>query len=353
MKLQMGNRTLRILVSDPLSQHGLNMLASEQDFEVDVKTDLTPDELIERIGDYDALIVRSRTQVSASVIDAAERLQVIGRAGVGVDNIDLQAATDQGILVVNAPASCTIAVAEQTLALLLALSRNMLPAATALKRGEWIRSTFLGVELYGKVLGVIGLGRIGTEVIRRAKVFGMQTIGFDPYISDSAAQKMGIHLVKREDLFRRADYICIHVPFSPETHHSIGDYEFSLMKPGCRLINCARGGIVDEAALLRALKNGKIAGAAIDVFETEPPIDHPLLKLDNVLATPHLGACTIEAQTHVAEEIVRQVTQALRGLPVTNAVNHPKRDLRNQKGIEPYLMSKAQVRRREDRRLSI
>ena len=209
---------------------------------------------------------------------------------------------------------------------MLALSRRILSAGISLRNGEWMRSRFTGVELYGKVLGVMGLGRIGSEVIRRAQAFGMETIAFDPYITSGAAEKQGIRLVKRDNLFEEADYISVHIPLTPETYHSIGEREFSLMKSECRLINTARGGIIDEDELYKALKAGLIVGAALDVFEEEPPTRNPLLALDNVLMTPHLGASTAEAQVHVSVEVAQQVINALRGLPVAGAVNLPKMD---------------------------
>ena len=219
---------MKVLVSDSLSQGGLDLLAKEENFEVDVKTNLIPDELVERISDYDGLIIRSATKVTERVVEAAKRLKVIGRAGVGIDNIDLDAATRHGILVVNTPAGNTISAAEHTLALMLALSRKILSAGVSLRNDEWARSNFTGVELYGKVLGVIGVGRIGSEVARRAQAFGMETIAFDPYISAEAAEKQGLRLVKREELFEQADYISIHIPLSQETYHSISDDEFAL-----------------------------------------------------------------------------------------------------------------------------
>ena len=328
---------MKVLVSDALSQQGLNLLIHEEDFEIDVKTDLTSEGLLNRIADYDALIIRSTTKVTADIIKAANRLKVIGRAGVGVDNIDLRAATQQGILVVNTPTSNTISAAEHTFTLMLALSRNILPAGISLKQGRWHRNKFIGVELYGKTFGVMGLGKIGAEVLQRAQAFGMKTIAYDPYVTLDAAEKSGIHLVKREELFREADYISIHTPVSSETYHSISDEEFAMMKPSCRIINCARGGIIDEEALYRALKNGTIAGASLDVFEEEPATNSPLLTLDNMLATPHLGASTAEAQEQVAVEIAQQVVNALRGLPVEHAINQPKIDWRTLEVLGPYL----------------
>ncbi len=327
----------KVLVSDLLSQRGLDVLSENGDFTVDVALNLSHEELLARIGDYHALLIRSATKVTAEIIAAATRLKVIGRAGVGVDNIDVEAATRNGILVVNTPTGNTIAAAEHTLALLLALARNLVPAGISLKNKTWQRDDFIGVELYGKVLGTVGLGRIGREVARRAQAFGMQVIAHDPYISASAAEEIGIRLVERETLFQEADYISVHTHLNAETYHSIGESEFALMKPTCRLINCARGGIIDEAALYRALKTKQLAGAALDVFENEPATDTPLLRLDNVLAIPHLGASTAEAQEHVAVEVAQQVMNALRGSPVANAVNQPKIDPRTLDILGPYL----------------
>ncbi len=327
----------KVLVSDLLSQRGLDVLIKSGDFKVDVALELTHEELLERIADYDALLIRSETRVTADVIAEAKRLKVIGRAGVGVDNIDVEAATQNGILVVNTPTGNTIAAAEHTVALLLALARNLVPAGISLKNRTWQRNDFIGVELYGKVFGTVGLGRIGREVTKRAHAFGMQLIAFDPYISANAANKMGVRLVDRETLFRESDYISVHTHLNAETYHSIGETEFQLMKPTGRLINCARGGIIDEKALYHALKDGQIAGAALDVFEDEPAIDSPLLELDNFLALPHLGASTTEAQEHVAIEVAQQVINALRGKPVANAVNQPKIDPRMFDILGPYL----------------
>ena len=327
----------KVLVSDLLSQQGLDVLTENGDFEVDVILNLSHEALLDRIADYHALLIRSATKVTADVIGAARQLKVIGRAGVGVDNIDVQAATRNGILVVNTPTGNTIAAAEHTVALLLALARNIVPAGISLRNRAWQRNDFIGVELYGKVFGTVGLGRIGREVARRAQAFEMQIIAYDPYISANAAEKIGIRLVDRETLFQESDYISIHTHLNAETYHSIGASEFALMKPSCRLINCARGGIIDEAALYDALKAGELAGAALDVFEDEPATDTPLLDLENVLALPHLGASTSEAQEHVAVEVAQQVRNALHGQPVANAVNQPKIDPRTLDILGPYL----------------
>ncbi len=333
-----GNTIMdKVLVSDLLSQQGLDVLIKSGNFSVEVALELTDKELLERIPDYDALLIRSGTRVTAEVINAAQRLKVIGRAGVGVDNIDVEAATRNGILVVNTPTGNTIAAAEHTIAMLLALARNIVPAGISLKNRTWERNDFIGVELYGKVFGTIGLGRIGREVAKRAQAFGMQLIAFDPFISANAADDLGVRLVDRETLFMESDYISIHTILDAETYHSIGDVEFQLMKPTTRLINCARGGIIDEKALYTALKERQISGAALDVFEDEPATDSPLLELDNFLALPHLGASTTEAQEHVAVEVAQQVIDALRGKPVANAVNQPKLDPRVFEILGPYL----------------
>ena len=327
----------KVLVSDLLSQRGLDVLTESGDFEVDVLLDLSYEELLDRIADYNALLIRSATKVTAAVIDAATQLKVIGRAGVGVDNIDVQAATRNGILVVNTPTGNTIAAAEHTIAMLLALARNIVPAGISLRNKTWQRNDFIGVELYGKTFGAIGLGRIGREVTKRVQAFGMQVIAYDPYISANAAEAIGIRLVDRDTLFQESDYISVHTHLNAETYHSIGTPEFALMKPSCRLINCARGGIIDENALYHALKAGELAGAALDVFENEPATDTPLLDLENVLALPHLGASTSEAQEHVAIEVAQQVRNALHGQPVANAVNQPKIDPRTLDILGPYL----------------
>ncbi len=327
----------KVLVSDLLSQQGLDVLINNGNFKVDVELELSPEQLLERIGNYDALLIRSETRVTADVIDAAKQLKVIGRAGVGVDNIDVEAATRNGILVVNTPTGNTIAAAEHTIALLLALARNIVPAGISLKNRTWQRSDFIGVELYGKVFGTVGLGRVGREVTRRAHAFGMQLIAYDPHISANAADELGVRLVDRQTLFRESDYISIHTILNADTYHSIGEAEFQLMKPSGRLINCARGGIIDEKALFHALKEKQIAGAALDVFEDEPAIENPLLELDNVLALPHLGASTTEAQEHVAIEVAQQVINALNDKPVANAVNQPKIDPRVFDILGPYL----------------
>jgi D-3-phosphoglycerate dehydrogenase len=312
---------LKILVSDPLSAEGISRL--EECAQVDQIFGLNEKELIDIIGAYDALVVRSGTKVTAPVIDAGVRLKVIGRAGVGVDNIDVERATERGIIVINAPEGNTISAAEHTIAMLTSLGRNIPAANAALKGGRWERGRFMGVELYHKVLGIIGLGRIGSEVAKRTRSMGMTIIAYDPYISTEHAEKLGVTLVPLEEIYKKADFITLHIPKTKDTYHLIGAREFALMKPGVRIVNCARGGLIDEAALNDAINDGKVAGAALDVFEVEPPLDNPLLQQPAVVVTPHLGASTREAQVNVAVQVADQVALALRGEPVISAVNIP------------------------------
>jgi D-3-phosphoglycerate dehydrogenase len=329
---------MRILVSDPLSEEGLQILKDNKEFQVDVKTELKPEVLKEIIKDYNALIVRSATKVTKDIINQAANLKVIGRAGVGLDNVDLEAATQKGIIVMNTPAGNTISTAEHTLSMILALSRNIPQANVSTKKGEWKRSKFMGVELYGKTLGVVGLGRIGTEVAKRALSFGMKVLAYDPFLSREVAESLGIEIVELKDLLQSSDYITVHTPLTEETEHMISTKEFAIMKKGVRIINCARGGIVDEAALVNAIKEGKVIGAALDVYEKEPiPSDSELLKLDNVVTTPHLGASTEEAQVNVAIEVAEIVRDALLGRGIRNAANYPCLEAEVCRILEPYI----------------
>ena len=329
---------IKILVSDPLSEEGLKILKDVLNFSVDVQTGLKPEELKEKIKDYDALIVRSATKVTAQVIEAAEKLKVIGRAGVGLDNVDLGAATKKGIIVMNTPGGNTISTAEHAMSLILALSRNIAQANASTKKGEWKRSKFMGVELYSKVLGVVGFGRIGKEVARRALSFGMKVIAYDPFLSREVAEAIGVEMVELKALLQQADYITVHTPMTDETKHMISVEAFALMKNGVRVINCARGGIIDEAALAEAVKQGKVSGAALDVFEKEPlSAESELLKLDNVVLTPHLGASTEEAQLNVAVEVAEIVRDALLGKCIRNAANYPCVETEVFKVLEPYI----------------
>lgn len=329
---------MKILVSDPLSEEGLKILKEIKEFQVDVKTELKPEALKEIIKDYDALIVRSATKVTKDIISASSKLKVIGRAGVGLDNVDLAAATQKGIIVMNTPGGNTISTAEHTMSMILALSRNIPQANASTKKGEWKRSKFMGVELYGKVLGIVGLGRIGTEVAKRALSFGMKILAYDPFLSAEVAESLGIEIAELKDLLAGSDYITVHTPLTEETKHMISAEEFSLMKAGVRIINCARGGIVDEAALLSAIKESKVSAAALDVFEKEPLApESELLKLDNVIVTPHLGASTEEAQVNVAIEVAEIVRDALLGKGIRNAANYPCIEAEVCKFLEPYI----------------
>jgi len=329
---------MKILVSDPLSEEGLKLLKEIPGAEVDVITDLKPEQLKEKIKDYEALIVRSATKVTSEVIQQASRLKVIGRAGVGLDNVDLNAATQKGVIVMNTPAGNTISTAEHTMSMILALSRNIPQANASMKKGEWKRSKFMGVELYNKTLGIVGLGRIGTEVAKRCLSFGMKVLAYDPFLSRQVAETLGIQVVELQELFSRADYITVHTPLTEETRHMISTEEFALMKKGVRLVNCARGGIIDEKALAEAIRSGKVAGAAVDVFEKEPPdAENELLKLDNVITTCHLGASTEEAQVNVAIEIAECVRDFLLGRGIRNAANYPCLEAEVCRIMEPFI----------------
>jgi len=313
---------MRVLVCDPVAEDGIAYLRERA--HVDVRTGLSPEELTRIIPHYDALVVRSETKVTAEVIEAGKRLQVIGRAGVGIDNIDVAAATRRGIVVVNAPTGNNIAAAEHTIGMMLALARCIPQAHASLRAGEWKRSRFMGVELRGKTLGVVGLGKIGTEVARRALGLEMAVIAYDPYLSVEHAARLGVEATGLNDLLARADFVTFHVPLTPQTRGLIGAEQLRRMKRTARLINCARGGIVDEAALLEALDSGTIAGAALDVFAQEPPpADSPLLHHDKVVVTPHLAGSTIEAQVEVALDVAEQIIAVLEGRSARYAVNAP------------------------------
>jgi len=325
---------LKILVSDPISDQGVEILKKE--FNVDILTGLKPEELINKIGNYEALIVRSETQVTKDVIAAGKKLKIIGRAGVGVDNIDVNTATERGIIVVNAPEGNTISAAEHTIAMMMAMSRNIPQANASLKGKKWDRKKFMGVEVMGKTLGVIGLGRIGAEVAKRAQGMEMNILAYDPFISPDRAKELGIELTTVADIVKRADYITVHTPLTKETKDLINTKEFAVMKKGTRIINCARGGIINEEALAKAVKDGIVAGAAIDVFVKEPPFESPLIDLDGVIMTPHLGASTEEAQINVAISVAEQVVNSLKGFPVKNAINMPYIKPDAMQVLEPY-----------------
>ena len=327
----------KVLVTDKLQDVGVEALRKEG-LDVTVVPTLPPAELCQTIGEYHGLIVRSATKVTAEVIEAGKNLEVIGRAGAGVDNIDVDAASQRGIVVMNTPGANTIAVAEHTIGLLLAMARKLPQAHSVLKGGKWEKERFAGVEVYGKTLGIVGLGRIGSEVARRALGLKMHVIAYDPYLTTEAAQRLGVEMVELDELFQRSDFISVHTPLTKETRSIIGAPEFEKMKSGVRLINCARGGVIDEKALAEAIGQGKVGGAALDVFEKEPiPKDHPLISLEQVVMTPHLAASTEEAQTQVAVSIAQQMADVLlRGI-IQNAVNAPSVEPEALKELRPYL----------------
>ncbi|MHB8619420.1 MAG: phosphoglycerate dehydrogenase [Chloroflexota bacterium] len=313
---------MRALVTDALADEGIDYL--RRFAEVDVRLGLKPDELLAAIGEYEALAVRSETRVTAEVLEAGKKLQVVGRAGVGVDNIDVEAATRRGVLVVNAPTGNTIAATEHTWAMLLALARNVPQACASLKAGEWKRSRFVGSEVRGRTLGIVGLGKIGLEVAKRARGFEMEIVGYDPYISAEQARGFGIELLSIPDIMRRADYVTVHTPLTPATTNLIDEKELALARPGLRVINCARGGIINEEALARAVAEGRISGAAVDVFTKEPATDNVLVKTDGkIIVTPHIGASTEEAQIAVALDVAKQIEEVAQGRQPRYAVNAP------------------------------
>jgi D-3-phosphoglycerate dehydrogenase len=326
----------KVLITDPLSEFGIQKLLEAPDVQVTQLPGLSPSDLLSVIGEYDALLVRSQTQVTAEVIAAGTRLKAVGRAGVGVDNIDVNAATQSGVVVINAPDGNTISTAEHTFAMLMAVSRNIPQAHKKLTDGTWDRKSFQGVELNGKVLGVIGFGRIGTEVAKRAKAFNMKVLAYDPFLTEDRAAKVGVTHATIDEIIQTADYITVHTPLTKETRHLISSKEFAKMKDGVRIINCARGGIIDEKALYEAILTGKVAGAALDVFEQEPPVDNPLIGLPQVVVTPHLGASTVEAQENVAVDVSEEILKVLRGEPFKNAVNLPSIPGDVLEKIKPY-----------------
>ncbi|MGE5598463.1 MAG: phosphoglycerate dehydrogenase [Bacteroidota bacterium] len=313
---------MKVLVLDGVAEAGVDILR-QAGLETEIKGTPGKDELLSIIGEYDALIVRSQTKVTAEVIAAGARLKVIGRAGVGVDNVDVPAATQRGIIVMNAPDGNTISTAEHTVAMILALSRNIPAAVASLKAGRWDRKSFIGVEVRDKILGIIGLGRIGAEVARRMQAMGMSILAYDPFLAEDRASKLGVTMATIDQIITRADYITVHTPLTPETRGLLGREAMARMKKGVRLINCARGGIIDEDALVEAIQSGQVAGAALDVYNEEPPLNRKLIELPQVICTPHLGASTEEAQVNVAIDVATEMAKALRGEAFKNAVNIP------------------------------
>jgi len=327
----------KILVADEVSDSGLQPLRAA-DFIVEKRTGLSPDELVQALRDCHGLVVRSETKVTADLMDRLPALRVVGRAGVGVDNIDVPAATARGIVVMNAPDGNTITTAEHTIALLIALARRVPQANSSLKSGHWDRKSFVGVELQGKTLGVVGMGRIGRAVAARARAFGMKILAFDPFLATEQARDLEIELATLADVFAGSDFVTVHTPLTAETRGIIGREAFARMKKGVRVINCARGGLVDEEALYDAIKSGIVAGAALDVFAQEPPApDHPLLLLDDVIVTPHLGASTAEAQEGVAFTVAEQMRDYLLTGALRGAVNVPSLGTKELGILRPYI----------------
>jgi D-3-phosphoglycerate dehydrogenase / 2-oxoglutarate reductase len=333
----MPNPAIRIFVADDVSESGLQPLRAAG-FIVEKRIGLSVDELCAALADCDGLIVRSETKVTSSLMDRVPGLRVVGRAGVGVDNIDVPAATGRGIVVMNAPDGNTITTAEHTIALLVALARNVPQANSSLKAGKWERKHFIGVELQGKTLGIVGLGRIGRGVATRARGLGMNIVAFDPFVAPEQARDLEIEAVPLDEVFARADFLTVHTPLTVETRGIVGAEAFAKMKKGVRIVNCARGGLVDEQALLDAITSGVVAGAALDVFEKEPPpADHPLLALEQVIVTPHLGASTTEAQEGVAFTVAEQMRDYLLSGALRGAVNVPALGVKELNALQPYI----------------
>ncbi len=337
--------TTKIFVADDVSESGLGPLRAAG-FTVEKRLGLAPDELREALSDCEGLIVRSETKVTADLLNATNALRVIGRAGVGVDNIDVPAATIRGIVVMNAPDGNTITTAEHTIALLISLARSIPQASSSLKAGRWDRKKFIGVELQGKTLGIVGLGRIGRVVASRARAMGMQIVAYDPFIAPEQARDLEIELAQLDEVYARADFLTVHTPLTPETRSLIDREALGKMKKGARVINCARGGLIDEQALYEAIKSGAIAGAALDVFSQEPPPpEHELLQLDQVIVTPHLGASTQEAQEGVAFTVAEQMRDFLLTGVLRGAVNVPAIGVKEFNVLQPYVALAEQLGR--------
>jgi D-3-phosphoglycerate dehydrogenase len=327
---------MKVLVSDNISPKGVAIL-KKAGLEVDVKTGMKPEELKACIGEYHGLVIRSATKVTAEIVDAAVNLKVIGRAGSGLDNVDKAAASKKGIVVMNTPGGNTITTAEHSVAMLFSVARLIPQATASMKAGKWEKKKFMGVELFNKTLGILGLGNIGTQVAKRAQGLEMNVIAYDPFLSDDKAKTLGIRKVSLEELFELSDFITIHTPMTPETKGIVNAGTIAKMKDGVRIINCARGGIVNEQDLYEALKSGKVAGVALDVFEKEPPVDNPLLTLDSVVCTPHLGASTEEAQENVALAVAEQIVDYLINGTIRNAVNFPSIPADQVSRLQPYI----------------
>ncbi len=331
--------TYKILITDHLSPQGLAHLEAADDVVYDVVAGLTPDEFVTQIADYDGLIIRSSVKVTKEVLANADHLKVIGRAGVGLDNVDIDEASLRGIVVLNTPGANTIATTEHALAMLLAVCRHIPRADASVRAKEWTRKKFLGVQLYRKILGIIGLGRIGTQVAKRARSFGMKVVAYDPYINAEVTRQLKVELVELDELLAQSDFVSLHGALTPETRHLINAQAIAKMKKGARLVNCARGQLIDETALADALQSGHVAGAALDVFSSEPlPADSPLRHAPNLILTPHVAASTIEAQRDVSTQVVDRVLSALKGQDFRNVVNMPVANPNIFKEIRPYLL---------------
>src|ERR1700676_2817467 len=332
-------RLPKVLIADSISQRGVDELSRDGALDVMVKTGLSAKELVDLIPEFAALVVRSQTKVTANILNAGAKLRVVGRAGVGVDNVDVETATRRGVIVLNAPGGNTVSTAEHAFSLLLSVARKIPPAEASIRAGNWDRKSFEGVELYNKTLGVIGMGRIGSELSRRAIAFGMRVIAYDPYLSAARARSLQVELIDElDDLLTTADFISLHTPLTPETRHIIDLARLQKMKRGVRIINCARGGLIDETALAKALQDRHVAAAALDVFEQEPLPNHsPLRFAPNLVLTPHLGASTAEAQESVGIEIAQSIRAALLEGTIRNAVNMPNLDAKTLSIIGPHL----------------
>jgi D-3-phosphoglycerate dehydrogenase len=335
----MANESYKVLITDSLAEQGRAILAASPQMHVEYQPGMKPDDIKKAIGGYDALIVRSGTRATADIIEAGRNLKVIGRAGIGVDNIDVEAASKRGIVVMNTPGGNNVTTAEHAITLLLAMARNIPQAVSSLRGGKWERNKFTGVEVFGKTLGVVGVGNIGSVVADRAQGLKMKVVAYDPFLTAEAAARAGIELVPLDELLARSDFISVHTPLTAETRGLIGREAFAKMKKGVRIVNCARGGIVDEAALAEAIRDGRVAGAALDVFVEEPPAkNNPLLALDAVVVTPHLGASTDEAQINVAIAIAEQVVDFLTRGEVRAAVNFPNLSADRLVVLRPFLV---------------
>ncbi len=329
---------MKVLVCDPISEKGIEILRRDPEIEVDVLLKQTEDQIVAIAADYHAMVVRSETKITKRILDAAKKLRVVGRAGVGIDNIDVTAATKNGVIVLNTPDGNTISACEHTLAMILSLVRNIPQADQSLRQHQWDRKKYTGIELKGKKIGIFGFGKIGSEIAIRCKAFGMDVLVFDPFVTPERADRFNVTLSDKETIFKEADIITVHMPLTDETRNMIGKDQFAIMKPTARVINVARGGIINEADLYDAIKNGVIAGAAIDVWTKEPMTDNPLFDLPQIVVTPHLGASTQEAQENVALDVVEEIKRVLHDLPVHNAVNIPFIDPEIMEKVRPFMV---------------